>query len=385
MLITSLALQNYRNYQQQRCDFCPGINHFSGDNAQGKTNLLEAIYYLSIGKAYRPVKDEQLIYWGKNKFIIRGMLENRQGAAAVEIQYCTGDKKSKTIKLGGLVLKRAEELSGCLTSVLFSPENMSIIKGSPQERRHFLDYDISQISRHYAKNLSVYQRLLFQRNNLLKRLREKNLSFSEKDSELELWDSQLAEVGAKIIEKRLQTLGKLSPLTRLMQRKLTYGQENLEIRYLFNRKKEIQITADITKLLMEARQEALEEDLRFGTTQWGPHRDDLLITLNGIHLKQFGSQGQQRTAVLALKLAELEFFRGESGEYPILLLDDVMSELDENRRQQLLELIQEKSIQCFITATDRSGLEKLEKRQIKYFEVCQGKIISREIQGEVKE
>lgn len=385
MLITSLALQNYRNYQQERCDFCPGINLFLGDNAQGKTNLIEAIYYLSIGKAYRPVKDDQLIYWGRNQFTIRGTLENRQGAAKVEIQYQTDEKKSKTIKLGGLILKKNEDLSGCLTSVLFSPENMSIIKGSPQERRHFLDYDISQISRGYAKNLAIYQRLLFQRNNLLKRLREKKISHPDKNSELELWDSQLVEVGGKIIEKRLQTLGKLNPLTRLMQRKLTVGQENIEIRYLFNRKKEIYHSTDLTELLLEARQEAFEEDLRYGTTQWGPHRDDLLITLNGIFLKQFGSQGQQRTTVLALKLAELEFFRGESGEYPILLLDDVMSELDENRRQQLLELIQEKSIQCFITATDKSGLEKMEKRQMKFFEVRQGKIISREIQGEVKE
>jgi len=356
-----------------------------GDNAQGKTNLIEAIYYLSIGKAYRPVKDDQLIYWGRNQFTIRGTLENRQGAAKVEIQYQTDEKKSKTIKLGGLILKKNEDLSGCLTSVLFSPENMSIIKGSPQERRHFLDYDISQISRGYAKNLAIYQRLLFQRNNLLKRLREKKISHPDKNSELELWDSQLVEVGGKIIEKRLQTLGKLNPLTRLMQRKLTVGQENIEIRYLFNRKKEIYHSMNLTELLLEARQEALEEDLRYGTTQWGPHRDDLLITLNGILLKQFGSQGQQRTTVLALKLAELEFFRGESGEYPILLLDDVMSELDENRRQQLLELIQEKSIQCFITATDKSGLEKMEKRQMKFFEVRQGKIISREIQGEVKE
>lgn len=381
MLITSITLQNYRNYQQQRCEFCPGINLFLGDNAQGKTNLIEAIYYLSIGKAYRPVKDEQLILWGKQNFLIRGTLESRQGSTTAEIQYSIGEKKSKTFKLGGLALKKAEELSGSLTSVLFSPDNMSIIKGSPQERRHFLDYDISQISRSYAKNLAVYQRLLAQRNNLLKRLREKRVMSPEKNSELELWDFQLAEVGGKIIEKRLQTLAKMNPLTRLMQRKLTGGQENIEIHYLFNRKTEIQGPTDLKAMLHAARDEALEEDLRFGTTQWGPHRDDLLITLNGIHLKQYGSQGQQRTAVLSLKLAELEFFRGESGEYPILLLDDVLSELDESRRQQLLELIQDKAIQCFITATEKSGLDKMDKRQIKYFEVRQGRIIPQDMQG----
>jgi DNA replication and repair protein RecF len=251
---------------------------------------------------------------------------------------------------------------------------MSIIKGSPQERRKFLDYDISQISRVYAKNLSKFQRLMNQRNMLLKRLSHKNLSLTKQSKELEVWDCQLIETGSQIIEKRLQTVAKLNPLTRLMQRKISGGQENIELHYIFNRKTEILPTMNIMEQLERAREENLADDLRFGMTQWGPHRDDLAITLNGINLKQYGSQGQQRTAVLALKLAELEFFRGESGEYPILLLDDVLSELDQNRRLELINLIQEKSIQCFITATENFDFEIREKRQLRSFSVNCGQI-----------
>jgi len=345
-----------------------------GSNAQGKTNLIEAIYYLSIGKSYRSVKDEQLIRWGEDTFQIKGKVANRQGQTVIEVNYKKNARHSKNIRIGGLPLSKNDELGGHLTSVLFSPDNMSIIKGSPQERRKFLDYDISQVSRVYAKNIQKYQRLLNQRNILLKRLSLKKATENSIISELEIWDRQLAETGAEIIEKRLQTIVKLNPLTRLMQRKLSKGQENLEIQYIFNRKETIQPGTDIREKLLQAREENLKNDLKYGITQWGPHRDDLAITLNGINLKQFGSQGQQRTAVLALKLAELEFFRGESGEYPILLLDDVMSELDKNRREQLLQVIYEKSIQCFITSTDKIDFGDYEKRNICTFEINKGSI-----------
>lgn len=374
MQIKALNLQNYRNYTRQSCDFCPSLNLLIGSNAQGKTNLIEAIYYLSIGKAYRPMKDEQLIRWEQSSFHIQGTVANRQGQAVIEIQYDKNAKQAKNIRIGGLPLQKNDELSGHLTSVLFSPDNMSIIKGAPQERRRFLDYDISQISRVYAKNLQKYQRLLVQRNMLLKRLNYKKISSQEKVSELAIWDEQLIATGEEIIEKRLQTIAKLTPLTRLMQRKLSGGQENLELHYIFNRKEALQQGPSLRDKLTQARQESFEEDLKYGVTQWGPHRDDLAITINGIALKQYGSQGQQRTAVLALKLAELEFFRGESGEYPILLLDDVMSELDQERRQQLIQIIREKKIQCFITSTDNISFDNDEKRQIYTFEVNNGRI-----------
>lgn len=379
MRVTSLVLKDYRNYSQMEAEFCPGINLFYGANAQGKTNLIEAIYYLSIGKAYRPVRDEQLILWGKEEFRIKARIEDRRGGAWLEVSYQKNSKPAKNFFAGGVRLTKAEELSGLLTSVLFSPESVSIIKGSPQERRGFLDYDISQVSLSYIRDLHRYRRILAQRNNLLKKMLGQRTAPSQKSAQLELWDEQLVEYGARIIMKRLAVLEKLNPLTRLTQRRLTDGKENIELSYIFNKSGRLEESEGrregrIAAFLQDAREKALEEDLRFGVTQWGPHRDDLEILLNGINLKQFGSQGQQRTAVLALKLAELEFFRGESGEYPILLLDDVLSELDENRQNQLLAFIHEKAIQCFITSTEPTNFFGREKRQSRSFLVNAGKI-----------
>ncbi|MEA4891692.1 MAG: DNA replication/repair protein RecF [Peptococcaceae bacterium] len=379
MQITSLELKDYRNYLNMNAEFCPGINLFYGANGQGKTNLIEAIYYLSIGKAYRPVRDEQLILWGKEEFRISAGIENRRGGARLQASYKKNEKPAKSFFAGGLRLTKTEELSGLFTSVLFSPDSISIIKGAPQERRSFLDYDISQISLSYVRDLNKYKRLLAQRNALLKKFPGYRGGPAEKNAQLELWDRQLVDCGARLIEKRLSVMEKLNPLTRLTQRRLTAGQENIELHYIFNKSRRLEEsdcrkTGKIAEYLWQAREGALEEDLRFGITQWGPHRDDLEILLNGINLKQFGSQGQQRTAVLALKLAELEFFRGESGEYPVLLLDDVLSELDENRQNQLLTFIQEKAIQCFITSTEPANFSGREKRQSRSFLVIGGKI-----------
>ena len=380
MLLSSLRLKDYRNYRQLYCEFCPGVNLFTGANAQGKTNLVESIYYLSIGRAYRQARDEQLILWGGRSFQIKGKIERRQGTTEIEARYDKDENPAKVILVDGLRQTKWEEVSGRFTSVLFSPESMAIIKGSPQERRGFLNYDIGQISLTYGVNLYKYMRLLAQRNALLKKLSPLAMPLSEKKDRLSVWDQQMIVYGGGIVEKRMAIIERLTPMVRLIHRRLTDSGDNMELQYLMRGKKPVPIKKGAEKtwsaagLLQELCDDSLEEDLRFGSTQWGPHRDDLRILLDGVDMKLYGSQGQQRTGVLALKLAELEIFRGESGEYPVLLLDDVMSELDDTRQRKLIRFISEKSIQCVITSTDVKNVDLIEKRQIKRFFVNRGEI-----------
>jgi DNA replication and repair protein RecF len=370
MLLQSLELKNYRNYQELSCDFSSSLNILQGRNAQGKTNLIEAVYYLSIGKSYRPVKEDQLIRWEQNAFFVSGKIQNRLGVLSMSITFDRSAKSVKQICVGGLKTRKPSDLIGNLNSVLFAPEDLSMIKGSPQERRNFLDYDISQISTEYFQELQKYRRLLTQRNHLLKQIR-----FGQHDkTSLSVWDEQLLTSASRIVQKRLRALEKLTPLMRLTQRKLTGGAENLDIKYLLNKKKELKISDDILNALKEVQKETLHEELKQGITLWGPHRDDLSIVVNGMDLKLYGSQGQHRTAVLALKLSELEFFRGETGEYPVLLLDDVMSELDERRRNELILFIQNKEIQCFITTTDSIGIFDKYEKEVRIYQVRTGQI-----------
>ena len=374
MQITQIDLVSYRNYQKQRVAFGPSLNLLTGNNAQGKTNLIEALYYFSIGKAYRSSREEQLVPWGESQFQIKADFCGRQGKSTIEIKYALVPKKCKEIFLGGLPLQKKSQLSGLITSVLFAPENLTIVKGSPQERRRFLDYDLTQMSQLYASGLSKYHRLLNQRNALLKKIRIDGLTTRQYKTQMELWNQQLIETGSQLIEKRLDTLDKLNPLTRLMQRKISKGEENIELKYLLCQNKPVHSAQDVKEILSQMAEENWKEDLRLGTTQWGPHRDDFLLSYNGKDLKSYGSQGQQRSTVLALKLAELELFRGETGEYPLLLLDDVLSELDASRQKQLVEIIQDKAIQCFITSTEASLFEGNMKRAMVHYKIDKGQI-----------
>ncbi|HHY06065.1 MAG TPA: DNA replication/repair protein RecF [Clostridia bacterium] len=354
MYLEKISLTNYRNYESLEINFSEQINLFRGPNAQGKTNLLEAIYYLAIGRAYRPIREDQLIKWGHNHCLLKGEVKNKIGRVNLEVILCDLEqaqklkRAKKEIKVNGLKIRRMTDFFGNLTAVLFAPENLNIVKGAPSARRKLLDNDISQVSPSYYLQLQKYNQILKQRNFLLKKIRKSGRDYAE----LEIWDLQLKKVGEKIIQKRLEVLEKLTPLTRLMQRKLTGGRENLEFRYFLNRETEIKKGANLKSIINEEFAKVKEKELERGITLWGPHRDDFLLTVNGINLKLYGSQGQHRTAVLAIKLAELEFFKSESGEYPLLLLDDVLSELDQERREYLLEIILSKAIQCFITTTE---------------------------------
>lgn len=371
MYLEKIALSRYRNYELLQKEFTARINILIGPNAQGKTNLLEAIYYLAVGKTYRPAQDPQLVKWAGSSFAIKGNVINRQGQLKVEINYRLNEQNNKEIKLNGLKINKMADLLGNLTVVLFAPEDLNIIKGAPVERRRLLDSDISQVSPSYFLKLQRYNRLLNQRNHLLKLLQERR----KPAEDLEIWNHQFLEAGAEIISKRIQVLEKLSPLTRLLQRKLTSGQENLEMKYLLNRQDEIRQGQDIRSLLAEEMRKRKDEEIRRGQTLWGPHRDDLALVLNGNDLKFYGSQGQHRTAVLALKLAELEFFRAETGEYPVLLLDDVMSELDPERREQLIRAIQDKEIQSFITTTEDISSMWHDQARLSKYQVRCGEII----------
>lgn len=370
MYLQSLKLKDYRNYQDVTCNFSSFLNIFFGQNAQGKTNLIEAIYYLSIGKSYRPVKENQLIRWNQSSFQIISQIQNKMGILPVKVIYDNRSKPAKQVHIGGLKALRLSDVLGNLNSVLFAPEDLSMIKGPPQERRNFLDYDISQISTDYFRELQRYRRLLAQRNYLLKQIYIKRYD----KTDLLIWDDQLLSSASIIIDKRLQVLERLNPLTRLTQRKLTKGSENLELKYLLNREIEIKTSEHLMETLKNLQKESLSEEIKRGVTLWGPHRDDLNLTVNGMDLKSFGSQGQHRTAVLALKLSELEFFRGESGEYPILLLDDVMSELDASRREALMRLIQSKEIQCFITTADPLDILKVYGKEANIYQIQAGVI-----------
>lgn len=346
MYLEKIILKNFRNYHLQEVDFSPGVNVFCGENAQGKTNLLEAIYVLGLGKSYRAFKEIELIKWNEKFFSVNGLVKNRDKNFCLDIFY-EKDRKKK-IKINGQEEKKISSLLGILKLVIFSPADLQLIQGSPSERRKFIDREISQISPLYYHDLQQYNRLLYQRNNQLKRLYEGNNELEV----LRILDQTLVALGSRIIYKRLSCLKKLNLLAKLLHRRITAQEENLNLVYnsslgRLEEKSEQEIAEDFFKALEEKR----KEEIARGSTLFGPHRDDFITLVNNYSVKNYGSQGQQRTAVLSLKLAELEFMKSESGEYPVLLLDDVMSELDAERREQLLQAVKNK-IQTFITTTD---------------------------------
>lgn len=343
MKVNKIVLTNFRNYVNLTLTFTHSINIFIGKNAQGKTNILEAIYYAAMGHSHRTNTDGEIIRWQQDSasIIINFSRFNIENSLLFKFNV---NQKKEIISNSYTIKPR--ELMGLFNAVLFSPEDLMLIKGMANMRRRFLDLEISQVSPAYYQQLLKYNRIVSQRNTLLKRIRESK----EKPEMLDAWDDQLALVGSQIIKKRQNAVKKLAMLANLMHRKITNNKENLTVVY---HKHGIDGTnienmaEEYSRKLVELRQ----NDIWRGSTSIGPHRDDLILSVNGVNLRTFGSQGQQRTGVLALKLAELEFIKSETGEYPVLLLDDVMSELDASRREHLITFIQDR-IQTFITATE---------------------------------
>lgn len=348
--ILSLNLKNFRNYKKQEIEFKKNVNIIIGLNAQGKSNLLEAINYLSVFSSFRHAQDADLIKWGEPYFLIEGSVEKKSGLYQLSLAYNRQHKKN--LKINGNEQKKVSDVLGVFNSVVFSPEDLNIIKIGPQARRQFLDKEIMQLFPTYYFSLIQYRKIISQRNNLLKEIRENK----EKKDLLPIWNAQLIEHGSKIIKKRLDVLQKLIPLARLTHRKITSGEEDLDLNYesiVLGERKKIRNNniETIKELFFNQLEEQEKNEIYRGFSMVGPHRDDLSLTINDVDVRKFGSQGQQRTTALSLKISELELVRAETGEYPVLLLDDVMSELDEQRRNHLLLFIGDK-VQTFITTTE---------------------------------
>lgn len=351
MLVRSIYLKNYRNYSELNLDVSPDINVFLGPNAQGKTNIIEAVCYASLGHSHRTHTDTDLIRWEQPEGRIRLSFERLGISNQLEFQFSR--EKRRRILMNGHPI-RPKELVGHVNTVLFSPEDLFLIKGAPAGRRRFLDGEISQASPAYYHELVQYNRIITQRNTLLKRIREHKAS----PDMLDLWDVQLAASAVKITQKRIEAVRKLNMLANLMQRRISDNQENLAVAYEIHGQMDQSVTKDMASWYNKELESHRGLDILRGSTSRGPHHDDIVLTVNGVNLRSFGSQGQQRTGVLSLKLAELEFLRSETGEYPVLLLDDVMSELDVTRRHQLLSFIRKEHIQTMITATDEAYFPK---------------------------
>ena len=340
MIVTSIKLNQFRNYEALALQPHERLTALVGQNAQGKTNIVEAVYLLATGRSHRTSRDGELIQWGKEgaylRIDVRRSIEHR-----LEMRIVRGGRKQ--IKKDGAPLRRMGELMGCLNVVMFSPEDLRLVKDGPGERRRFMDVLLCQIRPAYFYALSNYQRALSQRNALLK-----EVGFKKQGEEvLEVWEEQLARSGALICLHRAQLMELLLPLAQEMHGRVSGGREELSVQYEPN--VSASTLEDCVEALLEALRRERPDDLRRGLTGKGPHRDDISLRLNGCDLRAFGSQGQQRTAALALKLAELQAMERDTGHSPVLLLDDVMSELDETRQSLLLRSIEK--YQTILTCT----------------------------------
>lgn len=355
MILKSLELANFRNYEELNISFDKGTNILYGDNAQGKTNILEAIYVSATTKSHKGSKDKEIINFDKEEAHIRTYLEKENVETRVDMHL--RKNKSKGIAIDGQKIKKAADLMGLLNVVFFSPEDLSIIKDGPAERRRFADMELCQLDSFYLYNLNHYNKIIGQRNKLLK-----DMYFQPELKEtLNIWDSQLVSFGSKIIERREQFVKQLGDIIFDIHKKLSGGKEELVIAY------EPDVSIEDFEKQMKYNQ---DKDIRLKQTTTGPHRDDFSFVVNGVDIRKYGSQGQQRTAALSLKLSEIELVKKISKDTPVLLLDDVLSELDSNRQNYLLNSIG--NIQTIISCT---GLDEFINNRFeinKIFKVTNG-------------
>ena len=334
MYIESVQLKNFRNYDSLELDLAQGTNIFYGNNAQGKTNILEALYLCGTTKSHKGSRDKDMIQFGKDESHIRMMVKRDELSYRIDMHL--KKNKAKGVAINGLPIRKASELFGVVNLVFFSPEDLNIIKNGPGERRRFLDLELCQLDKIYLTDLASYNHIVNQRNKLLKDL---SVQPSLKDT-LDIWDIQLIEYGEKVIQARKKFVSDINEIISEIHKKLTGNQEQIEVIYEPN-------TGG--QSLGDVIQRNRERDLRMMSTTSGPHRDDICFQVDGIDIRKFGSQGQQRTAALSLKLSEIELVKMLTKDKPVLLLDDVLSELDKHRQNYLLDSIDD--IQTLITCT----------------------------------
>jgi DNA replication and repair protein RecF len=376
--VKKIRLINFRNILDLSVDFDNSLNIFIGNNAQGKTNLVESIFTLMKGKSYRTTNDENLINWNENKSYILGEVQKKEENYKISILLQNiGNDDKQTVKLKKVIkinkkYQRRDDLFKKFNPVIFTPEDLQIIKSTPLIRRKFLDEVIISINLVYNKYLRNYNRILYQRNTLLK----SGKNINKIDKQLIIWDQKIIELGTIIILNRIKTLQKINKKAKIFHQMMTENKETIKLKYNSNVLEDYtDDKEEIYKIIENKLKESREKDFQLKMTTIGPHRDDYYIMNNTINLGVYGSQGQQRTAALSLKLAELELLKEQENEYPVLLLDDVMSELDPERRFFLLKLITERSVQTFITNIILDELKELEVvNNLKIFKIKNGMI-----------
>ncbi|NLY82108.1 MAG: DNA replication/repair protein RecF [Clostridiales bacterium] len=358
MIVKSISLENFRNYEKLEVDFNKKVNIIIGNNAQGKTNLIEAIYLSSMSKSFRTNTSSDLINFKKD--FTRVIVKVRDDDIDRKVEIRIDKNNKKIIKKNNKIIRKTSELFNNIIIVIFSPDDLSIVKNDPIKRRTFIDRELCQLKPKYYLALSNYNKILKQRNALLK---ERNIN----NNLIDVIDSQLAKYGAIISKYRQVFCLELCNLSNTTQKSLTNNKEELVIKYLSSFKNNEISEEKLFNLLKEN----IKKDIEKGYTTVGPHRDDISFFINGIDVKKYGSQGQQRTCALALKLAEIDLIKKETDKYPILLLDDVLSELDQERQNLIIKHL--KMVQLFITTTEIPDQYK-EKENIKIFKVKNGDI-----------
>jgi DNA replication and repair protein RecF len=368
MLINNIKIKNYRNFREADIQLNDVLNIFIGDNGQGKTNLLESVYLCSIGRTFRQNSENDLINFSENKSSIE--ISGIKNNCGFKMDLILERNKKKQVLVNGARLDKTSEMIGIINNVIFTPDDMKIVKGNPGERRKFINIDISQVKPKYKYLLNSYKKVITERNMILK-----NYCTKEENKDIiSIWNDYLSNIGSELIWYRNEYIDKLKKYSVDIYSDLSGNKEKLEMRYSSNIGNIQDLDKiNIKKLFSEKIENGFKNEVFRKTSLYGPHRDELIIEINGKECKYFGSQGQQRSAILAIKLAEIEIIREEVGEYPVLLLDDVLSELDNKRKGYLIDYI--KNIQTIITTTDDNDLKNLTKNfNKKNFYINEGKI-----------